>query len=107
MGSLLKTGFNPCWDGIKQVYNSKEREIIYAAKDIPVFYYFEFPEIAAFKIYFWNKTLIPDSEYENRLISLEPDAHLFEIGQKLLSNISGSQPLRSGVRRPLQASSDR
>ena len=72
-------------NGIKQIYNCKQREIIYAAKDIPVFYYFEFPEIAAFKIYFWNKTLIPTSEYENKLITLDPDEHLFEIGHQLLS----------------------
>ena len=57
--------------GIKQIYNSQQKEIIYAAKDLPVFYYFEFPEIAAFKIYFWHKKLIPSSEYENKLITLE------------------------------------
>ena len=72
-------------DGIKQIYNCQKREIIYAAKDLPVFYYFEFPEIAAFKIYFWHKTLIPASEYENRLITLEAPEHLFEIGRQMLS----------------------
>ena len=44
---------------LKQIYQCKQRSIIYAAKDIPVFYYFEFPEIAAFKFYFWHKALIP------------------------------------------------
>jgi hypothetical protein len=72
-------------EGIKRIYNSKEREIIYAAKDLPVFYFFEFPEIAAFKIYFWHKTLIPASEYENKLITLEAPENLFEIGHQMLS----------------------
>jgi hypothetical protein len=72
-------------EGIKRIYNSKEREIIYAAKDLPVFYFFEFPEIAAFKIYFWHKTLIPDSDYENKLITLEAPEHLFAIGHQMLS----------------------
>jgi hypothetical protein len=72
-------------EGIKSVYNSQQREIIYAAKDLPVFYYFEFPEIAAFKIYFWHKTLIPISEYENKKITLEAPEHFFEIGHKMLS----------------------
>lgn len=72
-------------EGVKRVYNSHTREIIYAAKDLPVFYYFEWPEIAAFKIYFWNKTLIPSSEYENKLITLEAPKHLFEIGHQMLS----------------------
>ena len=70
---------------IKQIYHCKQREIIYAAKDIPVFYYFEFPEIAAFKFYFWNKALIPASNYENKLLVLDPPANLFETGRQMLS----------------------
>jgi hypothetical protein len=73
-------------EAIKKIHASKDREIIYAAKDIPVFYYFEFPEIAAFKIYFWNKTLIPASGYENKLLTLEAPDMLYEVGQQLLSH---------------------
>ncbi|MCX6303696.1 MAG: helix-turn-helix domain-containing protein [Bacteroidetes bacterium] len=69
---------------IKQIHAAKEHEIIYAAKDIPVFYYFEFPEIAAFKIYFWNKALIPRSGYENIKLTLEAPASLYETGRQLL-----------------------
>lgn len=70
---------------IRIIHGAKEREIIYAAKDIPVFYYFEFPEIAAFKIYFWNKALIPSSGYENKLLTLEAPEQLYETGRQLLS----------------------
>ncbi|MEI6435416.1 MAG: hypothetical protein WCP32_11270 [Bacteroidota bacterium] len=69
---------------MKKIYAAKEREIIYAAKDIPVFYYFEFPEIAAFKIYFWNKALIPASGYENKMLSLDAPESLYETGRQLL-----------------------
>ena len=71
--------------GIKQIYSSQQKEIIYAAKDLPVFYYFEVPEIAAFKIYFWHKTLIPSSEYENKLITLEAPERYYELGHQMLS----------------------
>ena len=71
---------------IKKIHEAKESEIIYAAKDIPVFYYFEFPEIAAFKIYFWNKALIPASGYENKMFSLEAPENLYVIGRQLLSH---------------------
>ena len=71
---------------IKQIHAAKDREIIYAAKDIPVFYYFEFPEIAAFKIYFWNKALIPASGYENRKLTLETPDKLYETGRQLLAH---------------------
>ena len=70
---------------MKQIHAAKEREIIYAAKDIPVFYYFEFPEIAAFKIYFWNKAMIPSSGYEGRKITLDAPESLYETGRQLLS----------------------
>lgn len=71
---------------IKKIHAAKDREIIYAAKDIPVFYYFEFPEIAAFKIYFWNKALIPASGYENKMLTLEVPDGLYDIGHQLLSH---------------------
>ncbi len=71
---------------IKQIHSARDREIIYAAKDIPVFYYFEFPEIAAFKIYFWNKALIPSSGYHDKKISLEAPDSLYETGRMLLAN---------------------
>ncbi len=70
---------------MKNIHVAKEKEIIYAAKDIPVFYYFEFPEIAAFKIYFWNKALIPASGYENKKLTLEVPENLYQIGRLLLS----------------------
>lgn len=71
---------------IKLIHSSKEPEIIYAAKDIPVFYYFEFPEIAAFKIYFWNRTLIPSGDKGYGPISLEAPPALYETGRLLLSH---------------------
>ncbi len=71
---------------IKRIHLAKEREIIYAAKDIPVFYYFEFPEIAAFKLYFWNKTLIPASGFEDKKLSLDAPENLYDIGRQLLTH---------------------
>jgi len=70
---------------IKKIHQSKQREIIYAAKDIPVFYYFGFPEIAAFKFFFWHKVLIPSSGYSNELLTLEVPDTLYETGRQLLS----------------------
>jgi len=37
---------------LKRIQQSSLNEIIYAAKDPPVFQYFQFPEIAAFKMFF-------------------------------------------------------
>ena len=50
---------------------SLEREtklMIFAAKDIPVFHYFRFPEMSAFKMFFWLKSIIKDPKYTQKLL---------------------------------------
>lgn len=49
----------------------KKHEMIFSAKDIPVFHYFRIPELSAFKLFFWSKTLLGDPAYESRKFSLE------------------------------------
>ena len=41
-----------------------KKEMIFSAKDIPVFHYFRMPELNAFKHFFWMKTLVGYPEYE-------------------------------------------
>ncbi len=41
-----------------------KNEMIFSAKDIPVFHYFRLPELSAFKLFFWMKTLLGYPEYE-------------------------------------------
>jgi len=53
------------------VSQAKEKQIIYAAKDPPIFQYFQFPEIAAFKFFFWEKTLFNVHSQEGKLFSLK------------------------------------
>lgn len=68
-------------------YNScKEKEVYYMCKDFPIFYYFQFREIAAFKYFFWMKTLLQVPDFKDRKFSFEeyPD-ELFAIGQKILA----------------------
>jgi len=40
---------------LEMIIQFPQRELIYCAKDIPMFHYFHFPELAAFKLYFWMK----------------------------------------------------
>jgi hypothetical protein len=70
---------------IKEISEAREKEIIYAAKDVPVFHYFQIPEIAAFKIFFWEKTLFQFPEYEDRYFRLdEVDPEVIKVGQQAL-----------------------
>ena len=41
----------------------ENKELIYAAKDLPLFHEFRFPELASFKIFFWLKTILQHSDY--------------------------------------------
>lgn len=47
------------------------KELIYLAKDVPVFYYFEHPELSAFKMFFWLKTLLRDPQLANEKFRMD------------------------------------
>lgn len=49
----------------------KENEIIYLSKDIPVFHFFAFPEIAAFKYFIWMKTVLNFNNLSNEKFALD------------------------------------
>ncbi|MBI5858931.1 MAG: helix-turn-helix domain-containing protein [Sphingobacteriales bacterium] len=68
-------------------FNSfQKKEFYYLGKDLPVFHYFQFKELAAFKYFFWMGTLIFFPEFRNKKISLDDyPEELFELGQKNLA----------------------
>jgi hypothetical protein len=70
-------------DEVKKINSFKEKELIYSAKDIPIFHYFEFPEIFAFKVHFWHKALIPSQEFKAKFITLEVSDILLEMGKQI------------------------
>jgi hypothetical protein len=57
---------------IFQSYNGEDgKEMIFSAKDIPIFHYFRIPELCAFKLFFWIKTVIGYPEFQTRKFSTE------------------------------------
>ncbi len=70
-------------DYLKTIQLAQEKEIIYSAKDIPIFHYFEFPEIFAFKVYFWHKALIKTHEFEEKFIPLDVEKGLLDMGKQV------------------------
>jgi hypothetical protein len=70
---------------IRIIHQAPDREIIYAAKDPPIFHYFQFPEIAAFKFFFWEKTLFDFPEYEGKKFRLDDmESDWIDIGKDIL-----------------------
>lgn len=63
----------------------KDNAMYYLCKDIPLFHHYHFKELAAFKYFFWHKTLLQSPDFINKKISLTeyPD-EIFEAGCKAL-----------------------
>jgi len=71
---------------VKRIAESGMKELIMVARDLPIFYYFDFPELAAFKFYFWKKMLINKPDYHDKLFAInELPQEILEIGHKLLA----------------------
>lgn len=63
----------------------QDADLLYTAKDIPVFHNFLFDEMAWFKMFVWQKTILAFPEFDNQRFSLSrPDKELLETGRKLL-----------------------
>ncbi len=53
-------------DAMININNAKEKQIIYAGKDIPVFHNYNYPELAAFKMFYWMKSIINVADLEGQ-----------------------------------------
>jgi hypothetical protein len=72
-------------------FNSfKHREIHYLCKDAPFWYFYLFPEMAAFKTFFWSKTINNDPSLANESFSLSKYLYedCFKVGQQILEEHS-------------------
>ena len=71
---------------LRNIAKAENREIIYAAKDIPIFHHFLFPELAAFKIFFWMKSVMNVPSYSKKMFNREEiDKTFFERGKEILA----------------------
>jgi len=72
-------------------FNSfSKREIYYLCKDSTIWSFFFFPELAAFKTFFWSKTINNQADLRDKLFSYEefPFSDCFEVGQQVLKEFN-------------------
>ena len=64
-----------------------KREMFYLCKDLPIWHFFLFPEIAAFKIFCWMKTIQNHPDYQHKTFSLVnfPYDEFYKTGQHILN----------------------
>jgi len=70
---------------LKDIRICKEKEVIYSAKDVPIFHFFEFPDLFAFKSYFWHKVLFSDPGYEQKKFRFDVNEQALEKIRLILS----------------------
>ncbi len=84
------TNFKQYLEGLLQqlkYFNGfKQRQLMYLSKDVPVFYFFYFKELAAFKSFFWCKSILNDPAFDGKNFNLETfdDEEYFKLGQQVL-----------------------
>ena len=71
-------------------FAAHEKQLIYDAKDLPIFHFFQFPRLAAFKIYFWMRIFARDEKlgakkYNPNVI----DSKLISMSEKIWDMYAG------------------
>jgi hypothetical protein len=67
----FKVYLNETGEFFNRIYECKEKMGYYAAKDIPVFYFFQLEELARFKLFLWIKTIKADHKMDAQKFSFE------------------------------------
>lgn len=61
----FETYLNAILEDMEKINQAEQKEIIYAAKDVPIFHHFRYPELTAFKIFFWMKSILNCPSHEH------------------------------------------
>lgn len=64
-----------------------DKMIFYLNKDVPVFHHFSSPELAAFKSFFWRKTILQDPAFAKQNFEVEKYALLFAEAAKKIHTL--------------------
>jgi len=67
------------YDKLHMISQFPEKELIYHAKDLPIFHFFQYPLLSAFKMYFWLRTFAHETKLSQEKF------HANVVSQDLLS----------------------
>lgn len=74
---------------LEMISSFPEKEVFYAAKDIPLFHYFNFEKLSAFKMFFWMKTYHRYPEFANKKFDFNLiNAELLGVGKRMSDRYS-------------------
>lgn len=63
-------------DDMQRIASAPNKQIVYAAIDIPIFHHFAYPELGAFKMFYWLKAIVnlpqlEDSKFDPKVVNEE------------------------------------
>lgn len=67
----LDSWLNSLSRNFEAINRCENKEIIFAARDIPIFQYFRIKELSVFKLFFWLKTIIKDPVYTSKNFTMD------------------------------------
>ncbi len=71
-------------DALKLISQFEEKELVFIAKDIPIFHHFNYPHLLEFKIFFWMKTYLDEPAYADEIFTLgKVPESLIEVSKKI------------------------
>lgn len=75
------------YDSLKYFNSFKRRELMYLSKDVPIFHFFISKELAAFKSFFWSRSILNEPGFESRKFSVDDqlDEETWQMTQKVLT----------------------
>lgn len=69
------------------VNSFEDKKIFYLNKDFPIFHYFQYPELAAFKCFFWTRSIVNDPDYLKEKFSIEKYLPAFKAAAEKINNL--------------------
>ena len=70
----------------------EHKMLYYLNKDVPIFHHFAFPELAAFKCFFWRKTIVHDPAFACKNFLLEEHIDIFRDASTRISDLYATIP---------------
>lgn len=80
----LKEYLLSIYETLSLINKAPEKQFTYLAVDIPIFHHFGFPQLAAFKIFYWLKLVMNAPSFEGKKFDMKGiSEELTEIGRKI------------------------
>lgn len=81
----LNSYLHDVYKNLQYIKSFQDAEFYYFNKDIPIFHFMQFPELSAFKFFFWKRTILNYQDLSKQLFNGEElDEDIQDTGKKII-----------------------